>query len=301
MIRPGPAWRERFVDADGVSLHVVEAGPADGPLVVLLHGFPEFWYGWRHQIEPLAAAGYRVLVPDQRGYNTSDKPRRVADYRIERLARDVLALIDNAGRDVATVVGHDWGAAVAWWLGSHHPERLERLGILNVPHPFVMRRHLLTNPRQIRRSWYIFFFQVPFLAEAWLRRRNGRMAERILLATSRAGAFGDEDIARYREAWARPQAMRSMVNWYRAAIRGAARPFGPTRVPIETLIIWGSRDAALGREMVAPSLELCDRGRAVFFENASHWVQHEEAESVTRLLKRFLAKGLDGLRHGSGP
>ncbi len=295
MVISPAALRERFVNADGVSLHVVEAGPADGPLVVLLHGFPEFWYGWRRQIGPLAEAGYRVLVPDQRGYNTSDKPRRVADYRIERLAGDVLALIDDAGRDRATVVGHDWGAVVAWWLGSHHPERLDRLGILNVPHPLVMRRHLLTNPRQLLRSWYIFFFQVPGLAEALFRRRGGRLAARVLRATSRPGTFQDEDLARYREAWARPQAMRSMVNWYRAAIRGAVRPFGPNRVPVETLVVWGARDVALGREMVAPSLELCDRGRLVVFENASHWVQHEEAESVTDLLKRFLAGGLAGL------
>ncbi len=295
MIRASAILRERFVNADGVSLHVVEAGPAEGPLVVLLHGFPEFWYGWRHQIGPLAEAGYRVLVPDQRGYNTSDKPRRVADYRIERLAGDVLALIDDAGRDRATVVGHDWGAVVAWWLGSHHPERLDRLGILNVPHPLVMRRHLLTNPRQILRSWYIFFFQIPGLAEVLLRSQGGGLAARLLRATSRPGTFPDEDLARYREAWARPEAARSMVNWYRAAIRGAARPIGPSRVPVETLVVWGARDVALGREMVAPSLELCDRGRLVVFEGASHWVQHEEAESVTDLLKRFVAGGLAGL------
>lgn len=299
MVASSTALRERFVLSDGVSLHVVEAGPTDGPVVVLLHGFPEFWYGWRHQIEPLAAAGYRVLVPDQRGYNTSDKPKRVDDYRIERLAGDVLALLDDAGCERASVVGHDWGAVVAWWLGSHHPERLLRLAILNVPHPAVMRRHLLTNPRQMLRSWYIFFFQIPGLAEAMFRWRGGDLATWMLRVTGRAGTFKDEDMGRYREAWARPEAMRSMVNWYRAAIRGAARPFGPLRVPVETLVIWGARDIALGREMVAPSLELCDRGRLVLFENATHWVQHDEAESVTALLKGFLVDGLDGI--GAAP
>ena len=295
MSRSSTTLRERFVDADGVSLHVVEAGPADGPLVILLHGFPEFWYGWRRQIGPLAEAGYRVLVPDQRGYNTSDKPSRVVDYRIERLAADVLTLIDDAGRDRATIFGHDWGAAVAWWLGSHHPGRLERLGILNVPHPIVMRRHLLTNPRQLLRSWYIFFFQIPWLAEALLLRRGAHLASGILLGTSRRGTFGKDDIARYRDAWAQPGAMRSMVNWYRAALGWATQPFGPTRIPMETLMIWGARDQALGREMAAPSLECCDRGRLFVFENASHWVQHEEAESVTDLMTRFLAGGLAGL------
>lgn len=291
-----PPLRERFVTTDGVRLHVVEAGPEDGPLVVLLHGFPEFWYGWRRQIGPLAEAGYRVLVPDQRGYNTSDKPPRVADYQIEALATDILALIAETGRERAHVVGHDWGAVVAWWLGSHHPERVERLGILNVPHPAVMRRHLLTNLRQIRRSWYIFFFQLPWLPERALRRG---LAERALRGTSRRGTFSDEDLVRYREAWAQPGAMRAMVSWYRAAIRGAARTRGPWRVPVETLVLWGARDVALGREMVAPSLALCDRGRSVFFEKATHWVQHEEAEAVNAHLLRFLPGGLGALDGGS--
>jgi pimeloyl-ACP methyl ester carboxylesterase len=194
------------------------------------------------------------------------------------------------------VVGHDWGAVVAWWLGSHHPERLERLGILNVPHPLVMRRHLLNNLHQIRRSWYIFFFQLPWLPERALRRG---LAERVLRGTSRRGTFSDEDLARYRDAWAQPGAMRSMVNWYRAAIRGAGRPFGPRRVPVETLVLWGARDFALGREMVAPSLELCDRGRSIFFERATHWVQHEEVAGVNALLLRFLAGGLSAIDGGS--
>jgi pimeloyl-ACP methyl ester carboxylesterase len=296
MSAPLPPLRERFVTAGDVRLHVVEAGPEGGPLVVLLHGFPEFWYGWRHQIGPLAEAGYRVLVPDQRGYNTSDKPPRVADYRIERLAGDVLALIDETGREKATVVGHDWGAAVAWWLGSQHAGRVERLGILNVPHPAVMRRHLLTNFRQIRRSWYIFFFELPWLPERSLRRG---LAERALRGTSRRGTFSDEDLARYREAWRQPGALRAMVDWYRAAIRGAAQPAGPRRVPVETLVLWGVRDVALGREMVAPSLALCDRGRGIFFERATHWVQHEEAAGVNALLLRFLGGGLSAIDGGS--
>ncbi len=295
MASPLPFVRERFVAAHGVRLHLVEAGPEDGPLVVLLHGFPEFSYGWRHQIGPLAAAGYRVMVPDQRGFDASDKPPRVGDYRIERLAEDVLALIDGADRRRATLVGHDWGAVVAWWLGSHHPERIERLAILNVPHPLVMRRHLLLNPRQIRRSWYIFFFQLPWLPERMLRRDGWRLAARALRGGARRGSFADDDLARYREAWSRPGAMRSMIHWYRAAIRGAFRPYGPRRIPVETLMIWGARDPALGREMVAPSLALCDRARLALLENASHFVQHDEPGRVNELLLRFAAGGLPAL------
>jgi pimeloyl-ACP methyl ester carboxylesterase len=295
MIDSPTALRERSVNANGVSLHVVEAGPKEGPLVILLHGFPEFWYGWHRQIGPLAEAGYRVLVPDQRGYNTSSKPEGVTDYRIDRLGADILALIDDAGRERATVFGHDWGAVVAWWLGSHHPGRLERLGILNVPHPVVMRRHLLTNPRQMLRSWYILFFQLPWLAEALFRVRDGRLAARALQVSSRRGTFDDGTLARYREAWSQPGALRSMVNWYRAVPRWMTQPFQPARVPVETLMIWGARDVALGREMAAPSLDWCDRARLIVFEKASHWVQHEEAEAVTGLMKTFLTAGLAGL------
>ena len=161
-VAPLPGATERFVPANGLRLHLVEAGPEDGPPVVLLHGFPEaLWYGWRRQIGPLAEAGFRVIVPDQRGYNTSDKPRGVAAYRVETLAADVAGLLDTLQLERASVVGHDWGAVVAWWLALARPERVSRLAILNVPHPAVMRRHLLSSPRQALRSWYVFFFQVP--------------------------------------------------------------------------------------------------------------------------------------------
>ena len=285
---------ERLVTTNGVRLHVVEAGPADGPLVVLLHGFPELWYGWRRQIEPLAEAGYRVLVPDQRGYNLSEKPRAVSAYRLDALAGDVVGLIENAGREKAAVVGHDWGGVVAWWLALTHAERLKRLAILNVPHPAVMRRHMLSSRRQLRRSWYIFFFQLPWLPEWFLRRRGFRNAVRALRA-SRPGTFSDADLEVYREAWGQPRALRSMVHWYRAALRAASRRPPSIRVSVETLMLWGCRDIALGREMAPPSIDLCDTGRLILFEKASHWLQHEEAESVTRLLLGFLEGGLPAL------
>jgi len=281
---------ERLFETNGTRLHVVEAGPPDGPLVVLLHGFPEFWYGWRRQIPALAEAGFRLLVPDQRGYNLSDKPVGVPPYRLETLGDDVLGLLDKAGRERAFVVGHDWGAVVAWWLALAKPARVERLGILNVPHPMVMRRYLLTHPRQTLRSWYIFFFQLPGLAERWMAREGFRNAARIL-RTARRGSFTDEDLARYREAWAQPGALTAMVNWYRAAFRSASLRLPGPRVSVPTLMLWGARDIALGREMAQPSIDLCDEGRLVFFEDATHFVQHDEADRVNEELLRFLASG----------
>lgn len=285
----------RFVETNGVRLHVVEAGPQDGPLVILLHGFPEFWYGWRHQLAPLAEAGYRVVVPDQRGYNLSDKPRPVSAYRLDLLAADVEGLMRASGRERAHVVGHDWGAAVAWWLALRRPERVASLAVLNVPHPVVMRRHLLRNPRQRRRSWYIFFFQLPWLPEWYLRRRNWRNAVRAL-RSARRGSFEEADLERYREAWSRPGAMRAMLGWYRAALRGAAQRLADVRVHVPTLILWGVHDVALGRELAAPSRDLCDAAELVFFEEASHWLQHDEPEAVCSRLLAFLAGGLPAPR-----
>src|SRR6266850_1305563 len=147
-------------------LHAVAAGPTDGPVVVLLHGFPEFWYGWRRQIEPLAAAGFRVIVPDQRGYNLSSKPAGVAAYALTKLVSDVIAIAEQLGKEKIFLAGHDWGAAVAWNTTLLHPQRVAKLAVLNVPHPSVMRKFLSTRPRQILRSWYMFFFQLPWLPEA---------------------------------------------------------------------------------------------------------------------------------------
>ena len=282
--------RERTIETNGVRLHVVEAGLEGGPLLILLHGFPEFWYGWRNQIEPLAAAGFHVLVPDQRGYNTSDKPRRIPDYDLDVLARDILGLIDQTGGGKAFVAGHDWGGAVAWWLGCNHPERLERLAILNCPHPVVMRDTLLKSSRQRKKSFYMFLFQVPWFPERTFSKDNFAAGVKALQRTSRPGTFTEADFERYREAWSQPGEVRSMIHWYRAAVRSQRKwPREPRVRGVPTMLIWGARDRNLLREMAQPSIDLCDDGRLEFIEEASHWVQHEEPERVNRLLLEHFA------------
>ena len=275
---------------NGINLHVVMAGPADGPLVILLHGFPEFWYGWRRQIPALAAAGYHVWAPDQRGYNRSDKPAGVGAYAIDTLAKDIVGLIEASGREQVYLVGHDWGAAVAWWVAGKYPERVKKLAILNVPHPAVMQRTVWEDAEQRKKSWYIFFFQVPWLPEKSLSDNGYTNAIRALKGSSRRGTFSDDDLAAYRQAWSQPGALTGMLNWYRAAARnqGTAVTLGRIRVP--TLMIWGANDMALSRRMAQPSIDLCDDGRLVFLEEASHWVQHEEPEAVNRLLLEFLGE-----------
>ncbi|XWW44730.1 alpha/beta hydrolase [Fibrella sp. USSR17] len=283
----------RFIDTNGVRLHVMEQGPADGPLVILLHGFPEFWYGWRAQIEVLAGAGFRVWAPDQRGYNLSSKPVGIANYTIDKLTADVIGLIDAAGREKATVIGHDWGAVVAWWLGATYPHRLHRLVCLNVPHYAVMLRFLRLSPRQLLHSWYAGFFQIPWLPEWLTKRGNWWLMTRALQRTSRPGTFTDADLTAYREAWAQTgptgdTAFKTMVNWYRAFARRRPPLPASDQIPVPTLLIWGAKDAFLIRDMAQPSIDLCPQGKLVFVEEATHWVQHEEADLVNRLLIGFL-------------
>jgi pimeloyl-ACP methyl ester carboxylesterase len=282
-----------FVLTNGLQLHVVQCGPVAGPLVILLHGFPEFWYAWRQQIPALAAAGFRVWAPDQRGYNLSDKPCRVRDYAMAALAADIIGLIDAAGRATAAIVGHDWGAAVAWHLAAHFPGRISRVAVLNVPHPRVMARALRHSGRQRRKSWYILFFQLPWLPEALLRFRNWRAARQALRDSSRPGTFSEAALAAYQAAWSQPQALRSMVNWYRAAGRGLAEVGRTGRVAVPVYIIWGRHDAFLEVEMAAQSQAWCDDGQLTYLP-ASHWVQHEEPALVNDLLLSFLHEPAHG-------
>ena len=270
----------------GVTLHAVVAGPTDGPVVVLLHGFPEFWYGWRKQIEPFAAAGFRVIVPDQRGYNLSSKPRGVTSYALTELVSDVIAIADQLGQQKIFLAGHDWGAAVAWSAALLHPGRIEKLAVLNVPHPSVMRRYVYTRLPQTLRSWYIFFFQIPWLPEALLSAFNFRAAARALQGSSHPGTFSAEDLTQYRAAWSQPGALTAMINWYRAAMRYRI-PFSDRTVRVPTRILWGERDKFLMAEMAHESLRYCANGELFTFAEASHWLQHEEPTRVSQLLVEF--------------
>ena len=269
-----------------VCLHAVAAGPRDGQVVILLHGFPEFWYCWNRQIEPLAAAGFRVIVPDQRGYNLSGKPSGVAAYALNELVSDVIAIGAQLGQEKIFLAGHDWGAAVAWSAALLHPQRIAKLSVLNVPHPSVMRKFLSRRPRQLLRSWYMFFFQLPLLPEAIFSAFRYRVGARSLLRSSRPGTFSAEDLAQYRAAWAQPGALTGMINWYRALFRFRTK-FPDRTVHVPTRILWGERDAFLLAEMANESLRYCTSAELFTFANASHWLQHEEPVRVSELLIDF--------------
>ena len=282
-------FKTQYFDLPGMRLHAAVAGPKTGKPVILLHGFPDFWAGWKKQIGPLAEAGYRVIVPDQRGYNLSDKPKGIASYRLDLLAQDVIGLMDALGCESARVVGHDWGGVVAWATAALHPQRVSRLAVLDAPYPPVVYRTMLSHPQQILKSWYIYFFQLPKLPEALLGRAHWKTLVDNLRKTTPPGTFGRKDFEHYRDAWDQEDAMTCMLNWYRALIQR------PTRLPahpplnMPTLVLWGGRDFALGRQLAEASVKLCQNAELVVFESANHWIQQEQAPEVNRLLLKFLA------------
>ena len=284
----GVPGESTFVDANGRTFHVVEAGPETGDLVVLLHGFPEFWYGWREAIRPLVGAGYRVVVPDQRGYNRSERPGSVSAYRIEALSADVLGLIDAYDREEAALVGHDWGGVVGWWTALHDPDRLSAFLPVNAPHPTVIRRTLAGDPTQLLRSSYAAFFQLPRIPEAVVRAGDWRLPVTMMRESSMPGTFSTADFDRYRAAWGREGAFTAMLNWYRAAAR--SRPVPETdRVEVPTRLIWGAHDQFLKRRMAHDSVDHCADGRMTTFPEATHWVQHEQPAKVADAILDELA------------
>lgn len=285
-------WTHREGRVNGIRLHWVEEG--EGPLVVLLHGFPEFWYAWRHQLPALAAAGFRAVAPDLRGYNLSDKPAGVSAYRIEALLDDLAGLIARLGegqKDArAHVVGHDWGGAFAWYAPLFHPGRLLSLTLLNAPHPLAFRRELKTNAAQRKRSSYVFFFQLPWLPERRIRAGDFAVLEKMLRRdpVSR-DAFTDEDIRLYKEALARPGALTAAVNYYRAALRFPPKVAGRTWPDgLRTLLVWGERDRYLGPSLLEGLDRWVPRLTIERIPEASHWVQADAPARVNELLIRFL-------------
>ena len=265
----------RYADLGDVRLHYVEAG--EGPLVLLLHGFPQFWYQWRHQVPALVEAGFRVVAPDTRGYNLSDKPPGVRAYRVELLARDVERLILACGEQTADVVGHDWGAIVAWIAAMRHPERVGKLAILNVPHPARSLDGLL-SPMQLLRSSYVFFFQIPRLPEEVIRAGDFAFLRSVFRSDPvRPGALTAEDIERYIEAIARPGALTATLNYYRALLRNPGEMGALLkRIEAPVLVIWGERDRFLSRRLAEPPpLWVPNLLRVERLPDASHWVAED--------------------------
>jgi len=280
--------RLEYAALGDLSLHYATAGSGD-KLVILLHGFPEFWFSWRHQIEALSE-DYTVVAPDMRGFNLSDKPANKSDYEIKYLVDDIARLIRHLGRDRAAVIGHDWGASVAWAFAMSRSEMLWALGALQVPPIPVWQKN--QTLRQFFASWYMFFFQLPRLPELLIRRNDYRLlAKSLRETTAQRDVFADEDITRYKEAWAQPFALTAMLNYYRANIfkRLFGRRSEPQKIKVPTVFIYGEKDTAVLPSTVVGVGDMID---APFHEfripNSGHWVQQEAVEEVTKILREFL-------------
>jgi pimeloyl-ACP methyl ester carboxylesterase len=258
-------------------------------LFLALHGFPEFWYSWRRQIPALATAGFRVLAPDLRGYNLSDKPPGVSAYRVEVLLEDVAGLIHRTGEEKASIAGHDWGGVLAWFFAMRHPEMVDRLVILNAPHPAAYRREL-RSWTQLRKSWYLFLFQVPGLAELLIGAGDYDLVGRMLRRQPvHREAFSPEDVRHYKHALARPGALTAALNYYRAMgnpMHRSERETVPITAP--TLLLWGERDSFLSIRLTEGLNAWVPNLHVVRFPDVSHWIQNDAPERVNRSMIDFL-------------
>jgi pimeloyl-ACP methyl ester carboxylesterase len=284
-------WKSSQLMLNGLSLHAVEAGDANHPLLILLHGFPEFWWAWRHQITPLAKAGYHVVAPDLRGYNKSDAPQDVSSFRLETLIADVIAIADHYGAKCFNLVGHDWGGIIAWGVGANHAQRLKRLVIMDAPHPDTSVLDVLKHPTQALRSTYVALFQLPWLPEAALGALDFAALRTMVEASARPGTFKTGEMDRYTEAWAHPGSLTAMLNYYRA-LQERRKPEQPARIQCPTLVLWGKNDSFLEHHVAQTAVEQCDNGQLVIIDDTTHWLHLEEPEKVTaEIIKFFINEG----------
>jgi pimeloyl-ACP methyl ester carboxylesterase len=286
-----PAITSRFVQANGLRFHVAVCGDGER-LALCLHGFPESWYSWRHQLPLLAQLGYQAWAPDLRGYGQTTRPPRLQDYAIERLLDDVAALIDASQTRSTLLVAHDWGAVIAWYFAMRARRPLERLVIMNVPHPAVMER-VIRTPRQLLRSWYVLFFQLPAVPELVMAAAHARVigdAFRTMAVDKQR--FPDDVLDVYRDNAAAPGALTAMINYYRALVRGGGadrqRRLGYPTIEVPTLMIWGEHDTALGKETTYGTEAFVRDLTVRYLPNVSHWVQQEAPDVVNAMLAAWL-------------
>ncbi len=279
-------FTHRFVTFRGLRMHLVSEGKENAPLVVLLHGFPEFWHSWRYQIEPLVNAGYHVVVPDQRGYNLTDK---FGPYDLLTLTDDIAGLIETLGyAQASAVIGHDWGGAVTWTFAARYPEMTNRVVVCNMPHPWAVTHAFRERYwPQLMRSWYMGFFQVPLLPEAMLSANDFEMLANSIKNTAH-GTITDAELFYFKQAWAQPMALTAMLGWYRA-LRDQRRLRGADlTVRRPSLLIWGDADFALTTQTAEWTRRYVPNLRIDYIPGASHWVQQERPDEVNRHMLDFL-------------
>ena len=277
--------QHEYIISNGVRLHYVTQG--SGELILLLHGFPEFWYSWRHQI-PELAQNYKVVALDLRGYNDSEKPQGKNAYTIPELIKDIKGIIEGLGYENCILVGHDWGGMLAWSFAYAYPEMLQKLIVLNLPHPAKFTEALGKNPQQMLRSWYILLFQLPLLPEFFLEiDDNDLIATTFVETATNKAAFTPHDLRVYKEAAAKPGALTAMLNYYRHNFQGIFNPSELGVLEVPTMMIWGENDTALGKELTYGTEEYVRDFRIHYIPDCGHWVQQEKPELVNQYLREF--------------
>jgi len=277
----------RMVSVGQISLHVVLAGPTDGEPVILLHGYPEFWYAWRGPMAVLAKAGFRVIVPDQRGYNLSDKPSDVNAYRLDKLAGDVVGLADALGYKKVNLAGHDFGGLVSWWTVLLHPDRISKFAIVNKPHPYASKGYQADEDSI---SWYRTFLQIPGLPGYVGRLGNWGLLVKNLRGTSLPETFPEADMDQYRAAWDNDGAIHSMGAWYRANA-DFDMEVGDARISVPTLALLAPDDAFSAIDLARRSALFLEEGEVKELETGTHWIIQEKPKLIGNILKEFFSDG----------
>uniref|UniRef100_A0AC34Q4M4 AB hydrolase-1 domain-containing protein n=1 Tax=Panagrolaimus sp. JU765 TaxID=591449 RepID=A0AC34Q4M4_9BILA len=285
-------WMHGFLDLTEIKMHYVETGDASKPLMLFVHGFPEFWYSYRHQLKYFER-NYHCVAVDLRGYGDSSRPTSVASYGVKTLVHDLIEAIEKLGRKKAIVVAHDWGALLAWNLALTRPEMVEKLVILNVPHPLAFRKQFKTGFKQLFKSWYMFLFQAPFLPELLLSLEDFKMLISMFKGKKsglvHSENFTDDDVEAWKYTFSKLDAFKGPINYYRALLRQIDAPkHEDWTVKPKTLIIWGDQDAALAVEGAIDSVNFCENGVLKRIPDASHWVQQDVPDVVNSLIDEFL-------------
>ncbi|MBN2825286.1 MAG: alpha/beta hydrolase [Campylobacterales bacterium] len=280
--------QERYIKTNGITLNALYAGDKDAPLVILLHGFPELANSRKEYIYYFASHGYQVIAPNQRGYYKSSKPKARDAYRLDQLALDIVGLIKYFNQQKVFLVGHDWGGVVAWYLVTHYTHYLHKVVILNAPHYGVMRDNLNFNPIQKKRSQYMFDFQKPCIHEKRAKESNFSKMVSNLRQSGHPKMSILNERQYYKQAWLRPLAYHSMLNWYRDYLHNNF-PYQRSKIKLPILLLWGEKDIFLCKSMARESIELCTNGKLIFFEDATHWVNHEKSDKINQLIAEWFA------------
>lgn len=279
-----------FISINNVTLHVKTAGHPASPAILFLHGFPSFWYSWQLQIDSFSNQNFYLIVPDQRGYNESSKPKQVGDYRLKTLVEDMVQLLTALNIKQAHIVAHDWGGIVAWALIKKYPHLFIKVVIVNAPY---LPAYSKFSFAQLFRSWYVYFFQIPLLPQWLLARNQFELLARALLRTSLHGTFSEADINIYKQAWQKEGSVKAMINWYRALMKfsGDAKEIFGQRLPVKipVLALWGNRDAFLRKESGICPAKHCTNFRMKVYNDATHWLPIEKSKEVNKEIENFFA------------